>query len=99
MLFMKWKFYRDGANFVDKLGSITEMRVFQEIVYRCNKNTLVWSHSKEERVKICEKLKISELTFKRTLQALTNSRLIIWKSRGNYIVNNDYVDFGSENKS
>jgi hypothetical protein len=92
--FMKWKFDFNGSDFTDKLSNLTQVKIFKEIVYNCNKQNLKWEHSEEERLRISAKLKISEITFKRALQGITKSRLITRVGRGVYQVNPDYVTYG-----
>jgi len=97
--FMKWKFDFNGEDFTDRLSNMTQVRVFKEIVNACNKDNLKWAHTQVERERISHKLNISEITFKRTLQGITNSRLIIRIGRGVYQLNPDYITYGQHGEN
>jgi len=92
---MKWKFDYNGTDFTDKLSNLTQVRVYKAIVFNCNKTTLKWGHSEEERLRISASLNISEITFKRALQGIVKSRLLVKLGRGSYQVNPEYVTYGN----
>jgi hypothetical protein len=95
---MKWTFDHQGTNFVSKLKSITELNVLTEVVYNCNKQDLTWTNNKESREEICRKLDIANITFHKALASLVDVRLLIKKSRGNYKLNDLYINFGKHER-
>ena len=96
---MKWRFYKDGTSFVDKLNNLTEMKILNQIVVRANKDTLLWFHTEEERLKICAAARISEITFKRYVPGLVKAKILLKKGRGAYMLNSEFIDYGKHEKT
>jgi predicted transcriptional regulator len=87
---MKQKARYSEEDFTSKVKNLTQVKVFRAILNSCDPVTMQWTHSKEVRLDISSRLKISEVTFKRALQGIVKSGLVNKLSRGNYQVNKKY---------
>ena len=83
-------------NFLMKCTHIGEAKLFGYILSTFNPNDLHWTYDKYKKEAIIQLLDVSEATIFSYLKLLCKSQLLIKKGKGIYIVNKEYIEFGSK---
>ncbi len=92
---MKWVITY-GSGFLDKVSKMSDLKVLNQIVMRCNKSSMVWHNDQTEKGLICEQIKLNPITFDKCLARLVESEVLIRIFKGKYMVNTKYITFGRE---
>lgn len=80
------------SSFLDKFNSMTEVKVFNQLLIMCDKEDLKYYSTKENRDTIARRTEISEPTVRNAMTELVKSDLLIKLSKGEYRINPKYVD-------
>lgn len=82
-----------GMSYLMLFKNITEFKLFNEILLTATsrEEKMTWVNDIKERKRICEKLEISEITFKRSLIQLKKINLLLAVNLGVYRINPDYI--------
>ncbi len=81
----------------EKCKHIGEVNVFSYIITHCNKETLRWFSTKEDRIAIAKKYGIGESSISRYLINLVNYGLLEKRTKGEYKINEQYIGGGLTN--
>lgn len=80
------------TSFMDRFDSMTEVKVFNQILIMSDKDNLKFYSTKSNRDLIALRTELSEATVRNALVKLTKSELLIQLSKGEYRVNPKYVN-------
>lgn len=85
------------TSFINLFDTMSEAKVYNEIVILCDKDDLVYYSTKNNRLKIVERTRLSEITVKNCTVTLTKKTLLIKLSKGMYRINPKYLSLYNKN--
>jgi len=78
-------------SFLNLFSTISEVRIFNEILVLCDKDDLVYHSTRLNRDRICERTSLSDVTVKNSMVVFVKKELLIKQAKGIYRINPRFI--------